>query len=40
MAGLDTRAKRSSSVQVLTPFLLAPVLPDGTIDQGDRQQTA
>jgi hypothetical protein len=40
MADLDTRSKRSSSVQLVTPFLLAPVLPDGTIDQGDRQQTA
>ncbi len=34
---LDTRSKRASSVGVLLPFVLAPVLPDGTIDQGDRQ---
>ena len=40
MANLDTRSKRASSVQVLQPALLAPVLPDGTIGQGDRQHTA
>lgn len=40
MADLDTRSKRASSVQILLPFVLAPVLPDGTIDQGDRQHTA
>jgi hypothetical protein len=37
---LDTRSKRASSVGILLPFVLAPVLPDGTIDQGDRQHTA
>ena len=40
MANLDTRAKRSSSVNVLKPYQLALVTPDGTIAQGDRQQTA
>ena len=40
MANLDTRSKRASSVQVLLPFLAAPVLPDGTLSQGDRQHIA
>lgn len=40
MANLDTRSKRASSVGILLPFLFAPVLPDGTIDQGDRQHIA
>jgi len=40
MANLDTRSKRASSVQVLGPATLAPVLPDGTIAQGDRQHIA
>ena len=40
MADLDSRSKRASSVQILLPFVHAPVLPDGTIAQGDRQQTA
>jgi hypothetical protein len=37
---LDSRSKRASSVGILLPFVLAPVLPDGTIDQGDRQHIA
>jgi hypothetical protein len=40
MADLDTRSKRASSVQVLGPATLTPVLPDGTIGQGDRQHIA
>jgi len=37
---LDTRSKRASSVSVLLISVLSPVLPDGTIGQGDRQHTA
>lgn len=40
MANLDTRSKRASSVQIALSFLLAPVLPDGTVAQADRQHTA
>lgn len=40
MADLDTRAKRSSSVNLWKSYQLALVTPDGTIAQGDRQQTA
>lgn len=40
MANLDTRSKRASSVQILAPAVLSPVLPDATIDQGDRQHVA
>ena len=40
MADLDTRSKRASSVGVLQPWLHAPVLPDGTLDVGDRQHMA
>jgi len=41
MADLDTTSKRRSSVAILIGFsLLAPPLPDGTIDQGDRQHIA
>jgi|SRR3990167_7407597 len=40
MANLDTRSKRASSVQILVPWVLAPLLPDGTIAQGDRQHIA
>ena len=40
MADLDTTSKRRSSVQVISPWLLAPVLPDGTVGQGDRQHVA
>ena len=40
MADLDTRSKRASSVQIMAPWMLAPVLPDGSIAQGDRQHTA
>ena len=39
MADLDTRSKRASSVQILIPSILSSVLPDGTIDQADRQHT-
>ena len=37
MADLDTRSKRASSVQILKPYALDLVLPDGALDQGDRQ---
>lgn len=37
---VDTRSKRASSVQILMPWALAPVFPDGTLDQGDRQHIA
>lgn len=40
MANLDTRSKRASSVQVLSPWVLAPPAPDGLIDGGDRQHIA
>lgn len=40
MADLDTRSKRASSVQILVPSTLAPVVPDGALNQADRQQTA
>ena len=39
MANLDTRSKRASSV-ALFGFVMAPPLPDGTLDQGDRQHVA
>ena len=39
MADLDSRGKRASSVQILVPSMVALVLPDGTINQGDRQHT-
>lgn len=37
---MTTRSKRASSCGILLPFLLHPVLPDGTIGQGDRQHIA
>ena len=37
---LDTRSKRASSVQVLMPYIIASVMPDGTLNQGDRQHIA
>lgn len=40
MANLDTTSKRRSSVQILSPYILAPLLPDSTIGQGDRQHIA
>ena len=40
MADLDSVSKRASSVQILIPSTLAPVIPDATIDQGDRQHIA
>jgi hypothetical protein len=40
MANLDTTSKRRSSVQILSPYLLAPLLVDSTIGQGDRQHIA
>lgn len=39
MANLDSRSKRASSV-ALFGLISAPVLPDGTLDQGDRQHVA
>ena len=40
MADLDTRSKRASSVNLLSPWALDLVLPDGTLNQGDRQHSA
>ena len=40
MANLDSRSKRASSVGILLSFILALVLPDGTIAQADRQHIA
>ena len=40
MANLDTRSKRASSVGIMLVSVLSPVLPDGTIGDGDRQHTA
>ncbi len=40
MANLDTQSKRASSVNILKPYQLALVLPDGTIAKADRQHTA
>jgi len=40
MADLDSRSKRSSSVNIGNGWMLALVLPDGTIGQGDRQHSA
>ena len=40
MPDLDTRAKRASGLHLLKPPLTAPVTPDGTIAQGDRQHIA
>lgn len=37
---MDTRSKRASSAGLLLAFLLHPVLPDGTLGQGDRQHIA
>ena len=40
MANLDSRSKRASSVGIMMVTTLAPVLPDGTIGDGDRQHIA
>jgi hypothetical protein len=40
MADLDSRSKRASSVGLTLAWLLAPVFPDATLDQGDRQHIA
>lgn len=40
MSNLDSRSKRASSAQIVAPWMLTPVLPDGTISQGDRQHIA
>lgn len=40
MANLDTRAKRASAIGIDSPMLHLWPLADGTIAQGDRQQTA
>ena len=37
---IDSRAKRASTIQIWKPFVMAPVTPDGTIEQGDRQHIA
>ncbi len=38
--GLATRSKRASSVGLLSPFVLAPPLPDGAIQAEDRHHIA
>ena len=40
MSNLDTRNKRSSALGIDLSFLRVYEDPDGTINQGDRQQTA
>lgn len=40
MADLDTRSKRTSGAHLLKAWMTAPVTPDGTIGQGDRQHIA
>lgn len=37
---MNTRSKRASSVGIGLIWLLSPVLPDATLDQGDRQHSA
>lgn len=37
---LDTRSKRASSVRMGMPWMVAVVLPDGTLQQNDRQHQA
>lgn len=37
---LDTRSKRASSIGIGLLFILAPPLPDTTLNQGDRQHVA
>ena len=40
MPDLDTREKRASGVHVSLPWRGLLPLPDGTVSQADRQQTA
>lgn len=40
MADLNSRSKRASSVNLLKSWGLSLVLPDATLDQGDRQHIA
>lgn len=40
MANLDSPSKRISSLGVTLHFIQAAPLPDGTLDQGDRQHIA
>jgi hypothetical protein len=37
---LDTASKRASSVGVLMSFVLAPPIPDGDLEAGDRQHAS
>ena len=37
---VDSRSKRASAVSILSPWMLSPPLPDGTVGQGDRQHVA
>lgn len=37
---VDTRSKRASALSALRSWILTPPLPDGTLDQGDRQHVA
>lgn len=40
MANLDTASKRASALTVMRPWMLAEVLPDGTIEDKDRYHEA
>lgn len=40
MMAVDSRSKRASSAQILTPWVLALVLPDGKLSRFDRQHIA
>jgi len=37
---VDTASKRGSAIYMLCPWRVIPIIPDGTIDQGDRQHAA
>ena len=37
---VDTASKRGSAICMLCPWRAIPPIPDGTIDQGDRQHAA
>lgn len=34
---IDTRSKRASAACILACWIVSPILPDATLDQGDRQ---
>ena len=37
---IDTRQKRASAALLLQSWVLSPVAPDATLDQGDRQHAS